>query len=336
MTPEIVFDPLRLERWFSKEGILYPWSETRDAYAVWVSEVMLQQTVVTAAVEHYKAWMERWPSIRQLALATQEQVLRAWEGLGYYSRAKNLHAAAKKLVQMGYTNLPPDEALINSLPGVGSYTAAAVLSFAYGQSALPLDANLKRVFQRLADQIDWNKEFETQLRGVMKVLFAHYPSREVNLSLMQLGQLVCTPRDPNCLVCPLACDCLAKLRGTQNLIPRKLIRTVVDKTTFMGVYIRRKNNVLEFYLGHPEKGRFSNLWAFIPLSQEPDNGSPLTPRVHSYTKYKDSLLPFLIIDQDPSLPQSWTGQWVSVSQAEALALPSVHRKIYLEALKSLE
>ncbi|NNM67084.1 MAG: A/G-specific adenine glycosylase, partial [Spirochaetales bacterium] len=171
--------------WFLREGRTYPWSLTHDPYKIWISEVMLQQTTVQTVVLRYERWLRRWPNLGALAQAHEDEVLREWEGLGYYSRGLALLRTSRELLLQG--GFPSDPKRLLQFPGIGPYTAAALASFAFDQPCLTLDANLKRVFQRLAAEPKWTKELESEALERAGAAFQTLPSRELNQGLMQLG-----------------------------------------------------------------------------------------------------------------------------------------------------
>jgi A/G-specific adenine glycosylase len=295
---------------------------------VWISEIMLQQTVVTAVVAPYQAWMARWPDLASLARADEAEVLRAWEGLGYASRGKNLYRTAQLLVSQGKTTLPDEEAPLRSLPGIGDYTASAILSFAFHRPTLTLDANLKRVFQRLDAEPEWTPVVETRWRQHWAGLVDGASSRESNQAVMQLGQRVCRPKNPGCGNCPLAPGCRARAGGLTDRIPAPKERTVTEKATSV-VFWERPGAAPEYWLARPLAGRFSNLWLAPP--GEPRTGARrLSGRVHTYTKYRDRLSPWVAPWEepgDPPLPGGWIGRWVTLAAARDLGMVSVYRKI---------
>ena len=322
-----------LTDWFSREGRTYPWSSTHDPYKIWISEVMLQQTTVQTVVLRYERWLSRWPNLEALAQAEENEVLREWEGLGYYSRGLSLLRTSRKLVLQG--GFPRDPKSLLQFPGIGPYTAAAVASFAFAQPCLTLDANLKRVFQRLAAEPTWTRELENEALGRAQSAFKTLPSRELNQGMMQLGQLVCRPRAPLCQNCPLAQGCRAFQTGRTASIPQRTPRQIENLATNLGVFYRHSAfGAIEFFVAHPGQGRFSRLWAFPP---SPPKGFSLTPRFHTYTRYKDLLTPWLSFENgSPALPEGWTGSWLSEVELEKLGMPSVHRKILDEALSELK
>ena len=328
---------LRVRAWFRTEAREYPWTVTQDPYAIWISEVMLQQTVVTAAVVPFRAWMTQWPDVVSLAHAAEDEVLRAWEGLGYASRAKNLHRAARRLVEQGQTSLPRSEAELRALPGVGEYTAAALLSFAFHQAALTLDANLKRVFQRLDAEPVWTPSVEARWRILWAELVDGPSSRESNQAIMQLGQRVCRAKAPLCGTCPLAEGCRARLQGLTATIPEPKVRSVIEKATTVVVWYRPHGTEFRWFLARPQTGRFSHLWMTAPLvpgTVLPPAAVALSGRVHTYPKYRDRLTVWMAPwhgSEDPPVPAAWWGRWVTANEADALGLVSVYRKILDEA-----
>ena len=216
--------------WYDLNARDLPWrsppgaNEAADPYRVWLSEIMLQQTTVAAVAPYYRRFLETWPTVEALAAALREDVLRAWAGLGYYSRARNLHAAAQTASALG--GFPLDEAGLRTLPGVGPYTAAAIASIAYGLPANVVDGNVERVMARL-------HAVKTPLpdaRPALAVLAGRYvtPDRPGDWAqaLMDLGATVCTPRAPDCAACPLASACAARAEGAPELYPSRKARTV--------------------------------------------------------------------------------------------------------------
>lgn len=197
----------RLLRWYRTNARPWPWRATRDSYRIWVAEVMLQQTRVEVVAKAYAAFVHRFPTLEALASASEEEVLAAWSGLGYYSRARNLHRAARWLVAHGHSAFPRDEALARQLPGVGAYTAAAVLSIAYGLPCAAIDANVKRVLRR------WTGHgagaSDDRWRAVARALLPARAPGDWNQALMELGQRVCTAQAPKCGACPVALYCEA-------------------------------------------------------------------------------------------------------------------------------
>jgi A/G-specific adenine glycosylase len=213
--PGILNDTLirrALGRWYDLHKRSLPWRETSNPYAIWISEIMLQQTRVAAVIPYYQRFLKRFPSPARLAAAPEEEVLTLWSGLGYYSRARNLQKAARQIVDRGSFPRTYDE--IRELAGIGDYTASAVASIAFGLPHAVVDGNVRRVVARIT-----NGEADTQTI-VDLLLDRKNPSRS-NQALMELGAVVCIPRDPHCAECPIARHCMAQKLGTQNDLPGK-------------------------------------------------------------------------------------------------------------------
>ena len=212
-----------LLRWFHKRKRDLPWRRTRDPYRIWLSEIMLQQTRVAAVVPYYEKFVARFPTVELLADAPPQEVLRFWAGLGYYSRARNLQRAAKEIVERHGGAFPREEISALTLPGVGRYTAAAVLSIAYGEPLAVLDGNVARVIARLSGTRGdlrapghWKK-----LQDQAQTLFAPHAPGDWNQAMMELGATVCTPRVPRCTECPFSQWCAARRLGLTEKIPAK-------------------------------------------------------------------------------------------------------------------
>jgi A/G-specific adenine glycosylase len=211
----------RLTDWYREMGRDLPWRRETDPYRVLVSELMLVQTTVSAVVPYYEKFLLRFPDVQALARADEDDVLKAWEGLGYYRRARQLHAAARKIVEDHRGEIPRDPSALRSLPGVGRYVAGAVLSFAFDQPAPIVEANSQRVLARLlACRGDLrNSATGGRLWKAAERLVPDYGAGKFNQALMDLGALVCTVRSPACLICPLAARCAARQQGIQESVP---------------------------------------------------------------------------------------------------------------------
>ena len=214
----------KLLAWFAEFQRELPWRRTKDPYRVWLSEIMLQQTRVAAAIPYYERFLKRFPDVRALAEGAEDEVLRLWAGLGYYSRARNLQKAARQIVAEHNSHFPevPEKAL--ALSGIGAYTAAAILSIAYGKKLAVVDGNVARVIARigairgdLRNGLRWQ-----QLQSTADGLLSPRAPGDWNQAMMELGATLCTPRSPRCLLCPVAEFCEARKLGLTELIPEKL------------------------------------------------------------------------------------------------------------------
>ncbi len=205
--------------WYAESGRDLPWRRSRDPYAIWVSEIMLQQTQVKTVVPYYQQWLTQFPTVEVLASADQQQVLKAWQGLGYYARARNLHRAAQQIVQSCSGRFPKQVEQVLSLAGIGRTTAGGILSAAFDQPVAILDGNVKRVLARLAGlQIPPNKVLK-QLWQLSESLLDSTRPRDFNQALMDLGATVCTARNPACHKCPWVSYCQAYALNLQSVIP---------------------------------------------------------------------------------------------------------------------
>ncbi|MGA3188276.1 MAG: A/G-specific adenine glycosylase [Bryobacteraceae bacterium] len=225
----------KLARWYDRHKRSLPWRETADPHAIWISEIMLQQTRVAAVIPYYQRFLARYPDAAALAQAPEEEVLTLWSGLGYYSRARNLQKAARQIVELGA--FPPTHAGIRALAGVGDYTAAAVASIAFGLPHAVVDGNVRRVIARITNGKGKAQEVADLL------LDRKNPSRS-NQALMELGATVCVPRDPHCGECPIAAECEARKLGTQNELPEKRTKPTPVHLKRVLLVIKRKGEVL--------------------------------------------------------------------------------------------
>ncbi|MEM7332389.1 MAG: A/G-specific adenine glycosylase [Chloroflexota bacterium] len=260
----------KLLNWWDHDHADLPWRQTRDPYKIWVSEIMLQQTQIVTVIPYFERWMARFPTVGDLASAPLDDVLKHWEGLGYYSRARNLHAAAQMVVEKFDGELPNDVEGLLSLKGIGRYTAGAIASIAFDLPAPILDGNVIRVLTRLDDVAEDSTQTATK-----KVLWARadelVPNErpgDFNQSLMELGQKVCLPKKPSCLLCPIQARCLARQRGTQLERPvRPPRKRTPHYDVVAGIIWRDKTAVLtldgEFLIAQrPLDGLLGGLWEF--------------------------------------------------------------------------
>lgn len=224
--------------WFGEYGRDLPWRHTKDAYAIWLSEVILQQTRIVQGQAYWERMMERWPSVEALAAASEDEVLRMWQGLGYYSRARNLHEAARQVVAMG--RFPDSLKGIKALKGVGDYTAAAIACFAFGVPAAVVDGNVYRVLARYFD-IDVPINSSQGKRVFAELAQSLLPQSEAvayNQGIMDFGAMVCTPMAPRCAECPLMVSCAAFRSGRVDVLPVKLKTVKVRERHLAYVFVR--------------------------------------------------------------------------------------------------
>jgi A/G-specific adenine glycosylase len=266
----------RLLAWFGKHGRTLPWRETADPYAIWVSEIMLQQTQVATVVPSYGRFLSRFPNVTALAAADERDVLRLWEGLGYYRRARQLHAAAKRIAADHGGQFPREADVVRRLPGIGRYTAGAVLSFAFDAREPILEANTLRLFARLLAlrEEPLSGAGQKSLWNAAAAILPKRGSGALNQALMELGSQVCTPREPRCTECPVASYCIANQEGLQEHLPARTAKPKIEQVREAAVVVWRGGKV---FLAQRAAGeRWAGLWDFprFPLSADKE------PAVH--------------------------------------------------------
>ncbi|MBI3159656.1 MAG: A/G-specific adenine glycosylase [Chloroflexi bacterium] len=264
----------KLLRWYQAHRRSLPWRGDPDPYAVWVSEIMAQQTRIETVLPYYGRWMQRFPTIAALAAAPQQAVLALWEGLGYYSRARSLHRAAGIVVAEHGGRLPKDVGALRRLPGIGRYTAGAIAALAFGLDEPAVDGNVKRVLSRVFDVAE-PVDSAAGERRIWALAGEHLPggrAADYNQALMELGALVCLPRSPRCGECPARAECRAYALGIQSERPVKKSKAGVPHHTVAAAVIRRGGKVL--LAQRPEGGLLGGLWEFPGGKQEDGESLP--------------------------------------------------------------
>jgi A/G-specific adenine glycosylase len=335
--------------WFGLHARDLPWRRTRDPYATWIAEVMLQQTQVKTVLPYWERWMKRLPDVRSLAGASETRVLKLWEGLGYYSRARNLHRAARLLVTQHRGEFPCEFDRIFALPGIGRYTAGAICSIAFNQPHPVLDGNVIRVLTRVFGVAGNPKERSTnerlwQTAGDL-VTSAHAIDAEtgcshLNQSLMELGALVCLPQKPHCEKCPIRKSCAARLTDRVDELPRLPQRVRATQRRFVAFVISRRDRFL--VRQRPDGAVNARLWEFpnvevahgetpVPaplaaklLDVSLASAEPLFTIRHSITRYRI----FMDVFRASTKKKPTVGEWLTLAQIDNRALPSAHRKIF--------
>lgn len=333
--------------WFDREKRDLPWRQSKEPYRIWLSEIMLQQTQVATVIPYFAAFLARWPTMRDLAQAEDEQVLKAWEGLGYYSRARNLLAAARICCSRHGCQVPAVEKERLSLPGIGEYTAAAIGAIAFGQPAAAVDGNIVRVFARLTATA-WNPADLAQRRVVRRLAESILPADrpgDYNEALMDLGATVCLPRQPRCEVCPLKTYCRAFATGSTGDYPGKPPKKdrPTEAWTVLALVWSGKVHVRQ----RPDQGLLAGLYEFDWLESASEDALsragltaasahivPLGRQTHDFT-HKRWIMDGFLIDcrQDP---QRVEGRWVDAAELAALPFPTAlaaFRQKVLELLK---
>jgi A/G-specific adenine glycosylase len=251
-----------LLEWYQRNARDLPWRRTRDPYAIWVAEIMLQQTRVETVLPYYRRWMGRFPEPRVLAEASSDDIMSAWEGLGYYRRAHLMQRAAKKILTDHNGEIPRSQESLRHLPGVGEYTAAAIGAIAFDQDVIALDGNLRRVLARLMnlDLDPHSPEGKTRLADFARSLLPPGKASAFNQALMDLGATVCLPRAPACSVCPVAVHCRSFAAGTQIDRPVRRRRPPIPSVRRACAVLERNGKIL--LRQRPQGGLLGGLWEF--------------------------------------------------------------------------
>jgi A/G-specific adenine glycosylase len=339
----------RLLDWFRRCRRDLPWRRDRDPYRIWVSEVMLQQTQVATVIPYFDRFLAAFPTLESLAAADEQDVLRLWEGLGYYRRARGLHQAARRLVAEHTGSFPTDPALLATLPGLGRYTVNAILSQAFDLRLPILEANTQRVLSRLFGRRDDPREGPARawLWQAAEELLPRHGSGEFNQALMELGALVCTPAAPRCSECPLAARCAAFQQGLQESIPARTPKPDITRVTEAAAVIHRNGSAL--LVQRPAGGRWAGLWEFphAPLQDgetpeaaavriaadlagiEARLGSELLTFQHGITRYRITLTSFELHHVSGEFRSSFytQGAWVSPADLAAYPVSSPQRRL---------
>jgi A/G-specific adenine glycosylase len=344
--------------WYASQGRELPWRGPQgpstehsrpNPYAVWVSEIMLQQTRVETVIPYFERWMGRFPGIAELASASEQDVLAAWEGLGYYSRARNFHKAARIVMEQYGGKLPHDLAALRSLPGIGRYTAGAIGSMAFGQDVPTLDANIRRVFARVFD-VAQAADAPAGEAILWRLAGEHLPegrAGDYNQALMDLGATICIPQNPRCLLCPLVELCQARCLGIQEQRPVLKPKAVVPHYIVTAAVIRREGKVL--LAKRPSKGLLGGMWEFPGGKTEQDEtldaclrreireelGAEIQVRLpfgvyqHAYTHFRITLHAFLceLTDGEPKPIEAAELAWVDPDALDRYPMGKVDRQI---------
>ena len=329
----------RLLGWFDRHKRDLPWRRTRDPYRIWLAEIMLQQTRVPVAIPYYQRFLGAFPSVKKLARAPLERVLRHWAGLGYYQRARHLHEAAKKIVREHGARFPRTLDAALALPGVGAYTARAVLSIAYRRPVAVVDGNVARVLVRLFLLRGADINHRAAFQALADRLVARRRPGDFNQALMELGSTVCLPRQPRCPACPLEKLCAARRAGLEQRFPRRLPKRARPRVTLSVVVPRRDGRVL---LVREAKGLFSGLWHFPYVrGKNPARLDGARPRrllatVEHQTTMRDLILRVYSAEASARITPNGRSRptrarWVRPAAAARLGIGAATRKI-LEAV----
>lgn len=315
-----------LVEWDAKHGRELPWRAETDPYKIWISEIVLQQTRTEQGLPYYKRFIERFPDVASLARAEEDDVMKAWEGLGYYSRARNLRAAAKTVADKHCGRLPETVDELLKLKGVGPYTARAVASFAFGARAAVLDGNVFRVLSRVEGDdtsIDLPKS-RKHYQAIADRWLADHPSAAFNQAIMDFGAQVCLPRNPGCAECPLRDYCKAFAEGRVAELPRKSKKRARAVRFFDFYYVKDGDATLVRKRG--AVGFWKNLWELPNRERaetDPPEGRLLAARRHAFTHFEMRMR--LVA------PEDWTPEpgdrWALPHELDELAFPTAIRKL---------
>jgi len=341
-----------LLNWFAENGRELPWRETRDAYAIWLSEIILQQTRVQQGWDYWQRFMRRWPTVHELAAATEDEVLREWQGLGYYSRARNLHFAARQIDEMG--GFPNTYAEIRKLKGVGDYTAAAIASMAFDLPYAVVDGNVYRVLARhygISTPIN-TTEGKKEFGLLAQELLPERQAASYNQAIMDFGATQCTPQSPACISCPLQESCVAFREGRTAELPVKLKTLQVKERRLAYIYIRyrtpnqreqhqagltaiRKRGAGDIWQGLWEPVDFADYQASMDCSGSLAAENTSEDRLQLIAKDFRHVLThrillcdfyFLETTEQPSLPDGY--QWVSEDELDRYAFPRMMELLF--------
>ena len=341
----------RLLRWFAESHRPLPWRSSYEPYQVWIAEIMGQQTQMERVAQYFRRWLDQFPDAAAVAAAPEQAVLKAWEGLGYYSRARNIQRAAGQLVAHHGGQIPADRDQLLRLPGIGPYTAAAILSIAFNQPWPLVDANVERLFARLADIDRPLKQTATrkQIHALAETLLHRDQPRDHNQALMELGALVCTPRRPDCPACPVQDHCLALRRDTVEFRPLPTARDKRIDIVMACVVLCRDDRFFiqqrladdiwgglwEFPGGRLEDGETPLVAARREVAEETGwqvgQLEPLDTVIHHYTRYRVTLHGF--VGHLPEnigevrLTAAQRSAWVTAAQLADYPFPAGHRRL---------
>ncbi|MDO8428953.1 MAG: A/G-specific adenine glycosylase [Candidatus Diapherotrites archaeon] len=336
---ETKFPAQKLLNWLQKNQRNLPWRKQYNPYEVWVSEVMLQQTRMDQAVPYFELFIKQFPNLESLAKAKEDSVLKAWEGLGYYSRARNLHQAAKEIVNQLDGKIPRTKNELEKLPGFGPYISSAVASIAFEQNEAVVDGNVVRVLSRFYG-LNKSLQERTYFSTIAEKILPKGKARNFNQGLMELGALICLPKNPECMKCPLQENCYAFENKAQEKFPKKIKKKKVPVKKFIGLVLEQNRKL--FLRKRTEQGLLKNLWEFPLIETKPNflDKAELEQKIkkelnlevklekglgkvkHSYTHFKQEVWIWKAkIKENNSL------QFFSHNQIRKLALSKVNHKI---------
>ncbi|MGB8983779.1 MAG: A/G-specific adenine glycosylase [Anaerolineales bacterium] len=338
----------RLLAWYRTHKRTPPWRDHPDPYAVWVSEIMLQQTRVETVIPYFEKWLRLFPNVHALAKASEQDVLSAWEGLGYYSRARNLHKAAKIVSEEYRGEIPSDLDQLGRLPGIGRYTLGAIASIALGMDVAALDGNIKRVYARIFD-VSEPVDSPAGEKILWRLAEEHLPkgqSGDYNQALMDLGATICVPKNPRCLICPVMEFCQARQKGVQDRRPVRTPKKDVPHHVHAAAVILERGRVL--MARRPSQGLLGGMWEFpngrvegdlarelvkalkpgynlrLRAIRKPD-AEPLGIVQHGYSHF--SVTTYAFRCELASRPDGANLKWISLKALNAYPMGKIDRQI---------
>ncbi len=339
----------QLLNWYAHNKRVLPWRDHPDPYAVWISEIMLQQTRVETVIAYFQRWLAAFPTVFELAAAPQQTVLNLWEGLGYYSRARNLHKAAQTVVEKYGGQLPQTAAELQKLVGIGRYTAAAIASMAFGEDVAALDGNIRRVLSRVfnIETPARAAETETRLWALAQANLPPGQAGDYNQAIMDLGAIICLPKKPQCAACPVASICESQALGLQEARPVKKKKAKIPHYTVAAAVFQRDGKI--FLAQRPPKGLLGGMWEFPGGKKEPHEDLPACLRreiceelgvkidvgpafgvyQHAYTHFKVTLHAFLchLNGAEPQISEHTAAHWVQPDHLDDYPMGKIDRQI---------
>lgn len=339
----------RLLEWYGANARDLPWRRTRDPYHIWVSEVMLQQTRVETVIPYFERWIAQFPTPEALAAAPEEQVLKAWEGLGYYTRARNLQAAVREVVARYGGEVPADPGALSRLKGVGPYTAGAILSIAFNLPVPAVDGNVLRVMARLyaiADDVS-RPATRRAIEALVRALMPPDRAGDFNQALMDFGAVICTPRSPKCLLCPVREFCEGRKAGKEARLPVKGLAKAPRPVERVAAIIERDGRVL--IVRRPAGGLLAGLWELpggdVPAEASPEEalrallrdalgaeisvGEHVADETHVFTHLVWHLRCFRAwLAPRAEVAEGEGVRWVRPGELAAYAFPSIYHRIF--------
>ena len=334
----------KLLSWYDANARVLPWRvrapQKADPYAVFLSEIMLQQTTVKAVIPYFENFLARWPNVTALAEADQEDVLRQWAGLGYYSRARNLHACAQNIAFEHQGAFPAHEVDLAKLPGIGPYTAAAISSIAFGCRAVVVDGNVERVISRIFALEEPLPKVKKTIREKAETLTPEKRAGDYAQAMMDLGATICTPKNPSCILCPWSENCEARKRGDAASFPRRAAKAERPTRYGAAFYIEREDGAV-LLRSRPQKGLLGGMtevpstpWIVGTKDKTPLSHAPLEAKFSKATTTVTHVFSHFALELDvyratvPNTTQAPEGsRWVDAKNVDAEALPSVMRKV---------